>query len=521
MPHGCLDLGWLEARGSRRYDAMNAHPTTLRGLLKAEGLGNLLPSTAEWNAEGVGADGGCSCGTTLSVLREWADTQPLVLRRWLAHQLGVTKLGPRERIIQALRRLPCRLHHPVAQPEPEPEPEPGPATSTSTTGVFIPPAGTPTELPPIGPAGLLAGGGWSLSEALGPGGSAQYLRCYHPAAGVCVMVGRRSQSIWYGGAAGTRGPGAGCVTISPNSAPVVNSINGPKTLSTTHTTPRSSALPANPCVGGFAAVVATTVWRSGVRVHVGTGECVEDTMPPLRSPQHQAVADSGGRAAATPGHQITARKPLGVGCFRWVDSRELVVTDGGRSGEMAVVGISSSSLTPATFPPRSGCPAAPPACSGRVRLPKSWSARQRASHQSRHENAHTTAGAVTPTMAGEEERRMRQQPLGTDVAWLWLCADGSLCLRPAAASGSPLRCLHLPPPSSDNVAELALMLVRACPAQLVMHERGLRLFLTRPNVAAGPSPARTCPTRPGRAKPFRTRLPAAYPSPSQRRTGSR
>eukprot|EP01047_Picozoa_sp_COSAG01_P028243 COSAG01_NODE_1892_length_8934_cov_33.372536_3_plen_230_part_00 len=202
------------------YDAMNAHPTTLRGLLEAEGLGNLLPSTAEWNVEGVGADGGCSCGTTLSVLREWADTQPVRVRRWLALQLGVTKLGPRERIIQALRRLPCQLHHPVAQPEPEPEP--ATSTSTSTTGVFIPPAGTPTELPPIGPAGLLAGGGWSLSEALGPGGSAQYLRCYHPAAGVCVMVGRRSQSIWYGGAAGTRGPGAGCVTISPNSAPVVN-----------------------------------------------------------------------------------------------------------------------------------------------------------------------------------------------------------------------------------------------------------------------------------------------------------
>eukprot|EP01047_Picozoa_sp_COSAG01_P028244 COSAG01_NODE_1892_length_8934_cov_33.372536_4_plen_200_part_00 len=198
-------------------------------------------------------------------------------------------------------------------------------------------------------------------------------------------------------------------------------------------------------------------------------------MPPLWSAQHQAdLADSGGRAAATPGHQITARKPLGVGCFRWVDSRELVVTDGRRSdGEMAVVGISSSSLTPATFPPRSGCPAAPPACSGRVRLPKSWSARQRVSHQSRHESAHTTASAVTPTVAGEEEERriMRQQPLGTDVAWLWLCADGSLCLRPAAASGSPLRCLHLPPPSGDNVAELALMLVRGGVSSSTRHAR--------------------------------------------------
>ena len=96
----------------------------------------------------------------LGELAALALTDPGRVRAWLKAELGVVKLGHRERIINALRRGPKTATALVAVDENDAETA-GAAGPGSRTGVFI---GDPTvlrPLPALGEAGMHVGG-WSL-----------------------------------------------------------------------------------------------------------------------------------------------------------------------------------------------------------------------------------------------------------------------------------------------------------------------------------------------------------------------
>jgi len=139
-------------------------------------------------------------------------TDPARLRSWLKAELGVTKLGHREKILNALRRADSALALVAVAGGDDADSEPAAATAAAAaasadsqavgggrTGVFIGDDKQLRPLPSLGEAGMHIRG-WSLAEASeasseGAGAAGEYLLCSH-VSGTQLAVLHGGGSVW-------------------------------------------------------------------------------------------------------------------------------------------------------------------------------------------------------------------------------------------------------------------------------------------------------------------------------------
>ena len=202
----------------------------------------------------------------LAELAVLALTDPGRVREWLKVELGVVKLGHRERILNALRRGPATALVAVDEND---HGTSGAATGCRT-GVFI---GNPTvlrPLPALGEAGMHVGA-WSLAEAEDGLGAGKCLLFSH-ASGTQVVVANRGGSVWVR----RRGKHDAATTWG-----------------------------ASQLLGRFA---------GGLQVNMASGAITPAPLP---------CADGFGRL------ESGARRPLGEGSFQWTDGRQILASTRG------------------------------------------------------------------------------------------------------------------------------------------------------------------------------------------------
>ncbi len=226
----------------------------LCGLLREAGLEQFAGAAA-------------ASSTDLRELAQLALTDPPKVRSWLKAELGVVKLGHRERILNALRRVPATALVALDAP----------ATADSTvrqlggTGVFIGDSALLRPLPAVGEAGMRVGD-WTLAEATDKNsGVGDCLLCSHASGTQVVFASQGGQ----GGGVWVRHRGK------------------QRTVAMT----RASQL-----LGRFS---------SGARVSLASGAVTPAVVP---------CASRFGRL------ESGSRRPLGEGSFRWVDGRQILAS---------------------------------------------------------------------------------------------------------------------------------------------------------------------------------------------------
>ena len=139
----------------------------------------------------------------LPELRTLALTNAGALRQWLTAELGVRKLGHREKILNALRRAPQQLALVPISGGTQASGSSSPEASGSSTGVFIGDPLQPRPLPELSEAGMYSHG-WSIAEVpyASRGGSSStslqdctYLLCAHPS-GMQLVLSHGGGSFW-------------------------------------------------------------------------------------------------------------------------------------------------------------------------------------------------------------------------------------------------------------------------------------------------------------------------------------
>jgi hypothetical protein len=160
--------------------------------------------------------GAAAAAADLRELSALALTDPARLRSWLKAELGVTKLGHREKILNALRRADSALALVAVAGGDDADSEPAAATAAAAaasadsqavawavgggrTGVFIGDDKQFRPLPSLGEAGMHIRG-WSLAEASeasseGAGAAGEYLLCSH-VSGTQLAVLHGGGSVW-------------------------------------------------------------------------------------------------------------------------------------------------------------------------------------------------------------------------------------------------------------------------------------------------------------------------------------